>query len=173
MLPLTPNHAEIQLKLKVEEGRHGGGGTWASKKQIHTHPTQSRKSTTSTKTHASAIIQEPSPMKEYLERGTNLEVNQVEAQEQEEYLSLSLSPSLLPQSRLSLSLSLSLGKDRGQRNGGTTTTSAEAWRWGCLLWSSPPLFGSSPLPAKYALESLSLSLSPLYYYWVFLSPMCI
>lgn len=44
-------------------------------------------------------------MKEYLERGTNLEVNQVEAQEQEEYLSLSLSPSLLPQSRLSLSLS--------------------------------------------------------------------
>lgn len=48
-------------------------------------------------------------MKEYLERGTNLEVNQVEAQEQEEYLSLSLSPSLLPQSRLSLSLSLSLG----------------------------------------------------------------
>lgn len=26
MLPLTPNHAEIQLKLKVEEGTHGGGG---------------------------------------------------------------------------------------------------------------------------------------------------
>lgn len=39
MLPLTPNHAEIQLKLKVEKGTHGGGGGGdMSKQEANPHP---------------------------------------------------------------------------------------------------------------------------------------
>lgn len=95
-------------------------------------------------------------MKEYLERGTNLEVNQVEAQEQEEYLSLSPSPSLLPQSRLSLSL---WGKIEGKE---MVALLLLVLKHDDEAASSDPHLPSSALPAKYALESLSLS--PLYYY---------